>query len=238
MHEEFTRRARELAERAGVAGLSPRVAAAAVAIMLLVAAFAVWRWLPSRTETFVARPSAAVAAGPSGVADDAGRAATRSAEPTAPGLWVHVVGAVRHPGLVELAAGARVSDAIGAAGGLLGNASAASVNLARKVTDGEQLVVPTEAEAQRGGGGGAAISATGGAGGTPAAPGTSAGPIDLNSATAEQLDTLPGVGPATALKIVADRETNGPFGSVDDLGRVSGIGPKKLEQLKDLICVR
>jgi competence protein ComEA len=115
------------------------------------------------------------------------------------------------------------------------------VNLARKLSDGEQLIVPTADQFAKSGGvdaggaGGAGAVTGGGAVGGMAA---SASPVDINNATAEQLDTLPGVGPATATKIIADRQTNGPFKSADDLGRVAGIGPKKLEDLKALIVVR
>lgn len=151
-------------------------------------------------------------------------------------IWVHVVGAVRHPGLYDLAAESRVERAIDAAGGLLGNAAPEAINLARKLADGEQVVIPTQDEAKRRAPGGSDPgSGAGAAGGTGAA---GSEPVELNSASVAQLDTLPGIGPATAAKIVADRETNGPFASAEDLGRVAGIGPKKLEQLKDLVCVR
>jgi competence protein ComEA len=145
-------------------------------------------------------------------------------------VWVHVVGAVRHPGLYDLESGARVEAAVEAAGGLLGNAAPEAVNLARKVADGEQIAIPTADEAERGG------AVVAGAVGTPGGGGSVA-KVNLNTATAEQLDTLPGIGPSTATKIVADREANGPYASPDDLGRVSGIGPKKLEGLKDLVSV-
>jgi competence protein ComEA len=148
---------------------------------------------------------------------------------TAPALpetvTVHVVGEVRHPGVYELPAGARARDAVDAAGGLLGAAEQEAVNLARVLTDGEQLTVPRH--------GAAPTANPAGPGGVPAA----GGKVDLNTATAAELDTLPGVGPSTAAKIVADRTSNGPFRSVDDLMRVSGIGPAKFDSLKDLVRV-
>jgi competence protein ComEA len=144
---------------------------------------------------------------------------------------VHVVGAVRHPGVQRLASGARVADAVQAAGGLLGNAAAEGVNLARIVQDGEQIVVPTRDQW-------AASTAGAAAGSAGARAGPGGGKVDINSADVATLDTLPGVGPTTAQRIVADREANGPFASVKDLGRVPGIGDKKLGSLKDLICVR
>ena len=139
-------------------------------------------------------------------------------------VTVHVVGEVRHPGVYRLPGGSRAADAVAAAGGLLGPADQTAVNLARVVADGEQIAVPREGEA------GSAGAAMGGAAGA-ARPGK----IDLNTAGEAQLDTLPGVGPATAAKIVSDRAENGPFRTVDDLLRVPGIGPSKFDSLKDLV---
>ena len=135
-------------------------------------------------------------------------------------LVVDVVGAVRRPGLVRLPQGSRVADAIARAGGLRKGAERAGVNFAAPVSDGQQVVVP-----QRG----AAVAAGPGAGSA------SAGPVSLSSATAEQLDALPGVGPATAARIVAYRQQHGPFRTVDELVGVPGIGPAKLEALKGLV---
>jgi competence protein ComEA len=137
-------------------------------------------------------------------------------------VYVHVAGAVREAGLYRLAAGARVADAVARAGGFADDAARDGVNLARTVTDGEQIVVPVE---------GAVPTAA-------AADGTSAsGPLDLNSATREQLDALPRIGPALADRILAWREENGRFTSVDDLGSVPGIGDKLLAGLRDLVRV-
>jgi competence protein ComEA len=137
---------------------------------------------------------------------------------------VDVVGAVRRPGLYRLAQGSRIADAVARAGGATGRADLAQVNLAAPLADGEQVVVP-----RRGGVPGAASS-----GGT-AAPGAPAAPVQLSTATLEQLDTLPGVGPMTAQKILDYREKHGAFSSVDALDAVPGIGPKRLEQLRDLV---
>lgn len=216
--------AREIARRAGIRDVEPRVVAAAAILSCIVVAFALWRWWPSdatdekNTVRLPARESPAAETGEVG-----SRESSRH-------VLVHVVGSVRRPGVYELAEGSRVVDAVNAAGGMLPDAVAAAINLARVTQDGEQVVVPDEDTN--------AASAGGVAGGT-AGSGTSvsSGPIDLNTADATALDALPGVGPATAAKIVADREQNGPYSSVQDLGRVAGIGPKKLEQLKDLVCV-
>jgi competence protein ComEA len=125
---------------------------------------------------------------------------------------------------------------VDAAGGALGAGATDAINLAAKVTDGEQIVVPTRDQVAKGDAPVASGAGTGGGAGASGAAGTPA-KIDLNTADATQLDTLPGVGPSTAAKIVADRQANGPFKSCDDLGRVPGIGPKKLDTLKDLIVV-
>ncbi|WP_080797317.1 ComEA family DNA-binding protein [Arabiibacter massiliensis] len=150
-----------------------------------------------------------------------------AAEPApAKTVVVHVGGAVGEPGVRELPEGARVQDAVEAAGGFAEGAATDALNLARVLVDGEQVMVPTLEEAQ------AAEAAA------PAAPGTAAGgKVNINQASAVELDALPGVGPATAEKIVADREANGPFAAIEDLKRVSGIGDKKLAELADLVCV-
>jgi competence protein ComEA len=139
------------------------------------------------------------------------RAATRQ-------LVVDVAGAVRRPGLHRLPSGARVASALAAAGGATSRADLAAVNLAAPLADGEQIVVPARGAAGAAAGGGAA----------PA-------PVDLNSANAEQLDALPGIGPSTAAKIVAYRQERGAFHSLAELDAVSGIGPSKLAQLKGLV---
>jgi competence protein ComEA len=141
-------------------------------------------------------------------------------------LVVHVAGAVRQPGLVQLRAGARVADAVTAAGGPARNAELASVNLARPVVDGEQLVVLA-----RGQGPGVAAPPAAGAAAASGAP------IDLNSATLEQLDTLPGVGPVLAQRILDWRSEHGRFGSTDELREVSGIGEATFADIKALVRV-
>ena len=150
------------------------------------------------------------------------RASPAAAAATAKLLVVDVVGAVRRPGLVRLAEGSRVADAIARAGGLRRGAERAGVNFAAPVSDGQQVVVP-----QRG----AAVAAGAGAGSAAA----STGPVSLSSATAEQLDTLPGVGPVTAEKIVAYRQQHGAFRSVDELDAISGIGPSRIANLRGLV---
>jgi competence protein ComEA len=137
-------------------------------------------------------------------------------------LVVHVVGAVRRPGLYRLDEGARVADALARAGGTTRRAQLELVNLAAPLADGQQVVVPRR---------GSVVSATPGAGGS--AP---TGPVHLSTATLEQLDALPGVGPVTAQKILDYRQQHGSFGSVDELDAISGIGPARLEQLRGLVA--
>lgn len=150
---------------------------------------------------------------------------------------VHVVGAVRRPGVYRLRLGQRVEDAIRRAGGATGATDLQAINLAAKIADGQQVVVPRRAVAGRSG----AAAGGGGPGGEiadgDAAGAAPSGPINLNSATAEQLDTLDGVGPATAQKILEYRTQHGGFSSIDDLAQVAGIGPKKLEALKAQVTV-
>ena len=138
-------------------------------------------------------------------------------------LLVDVSGAVRRPGVYKLPAGSRINDALLKAGGETGKADLTLVNRAASLTDGQQVLVPEKVVAP------VAAAASGGS-----AP-TAAAPVRLNSATLEQLDELPGVGPATAQRIIDYRTANGPFKSVDELDSVSGIGPAKLAELRDLV---
>jgi competence protein ComEA len=136
---------------------------------------------------------------------------------------VDVAGAVRHAGLYRLRSGARIDDAIAAAGGPTAKAQLDSVNLAAPVADGEQIVVPGRDAA------GAVAASPAAAGSSPSAP------LDLNSATLEQLESLPGIGPVTAQKILDYRQTHGAFHAVAELEGVPGIGPAHMAQLKGLV---
>jgi competence protein ComEA len=145
------------------------------------------------------------------------------AAPAAPAaaktIVVDVAGAVARPGLYHLRQGARVADAVAHAGGLTGKAERSAVNLAAPVSDGQQVLVAAR--------------------GSPAAPAAGApasgAPVSLSSATAEQLDALPGIGPVTAQKIVAYRQAHGPFTSIDGLDAIPGIGPARLANLEGLV---
>lgn len=162
---------------------------------------------------------------------EGGTSAADPASPAAP-LVVEVGGAVVHPGVYRLPPGARVMDAVTAAGGFGPRVDAAladaRLNLAAALHDGDEIHVPARGEAASGG-----ATASGAA---PAAAGGSGGLVDLNHATEDQLDALPGVGPATVAKIVAAREES-PFASVDDLGTRKVVGPATLAKLRPLVTV-
>jgi competence protein ComEA len=220
--------------RAVLAGAGrQRVAVALLALLALVGAGVVWARAtprlagpPSGQDAAApadqtlprAAPDTSAGAGPPGAAGSPGGTGPSGQ------VAVHVAGRVRHPGLVRLPAGSRVQDAITAAGGVTSGADLDAVNLARKLTDGEQVRVP-------GPGDPAPPSPDGAAG--PAPP---AAPQDQNPPTREQLDTLPGVGEVTAGRIVAYRSAH-PFTTVDELLEVPGIGQGRFEQLKDLVTV-
>lgn len=159
---------------------------------------------------------------------------------------VSVVGLVHTPGLVTLAPGARIADALQAAGGAVDGADTIALNMARQLVDGEQIVVglapvpgqPITLRSSIGAGTPAPGPATSGAPHPGTQPSSKpAEVLDLNTATVEQLDTLPGVGPVTAAAIVAWRQANGRFTSVDQLADVDGIGPARLEKLRSLVRV-
>jgi competence protein ComEA len=151
------------------------------------------------------------------------RVPAAAAQPSKPKqLFVDVVGAVRRPGVYRVASGSRVADAVRRAGGATPKAQLDLVNLAALVADGEQVVVPRR---------GAAVAVAAGGGSV-----TPSGPVHLNSATIEQLDELPGVGPVTAQKIVDFRTAHGGFSSVDELDAVPGIGPARMTDLRELVA--
>ncbi len=150
----------------------------------------------------------------------------RAATPATPLLVVHVVGAVRNPGLYRLPQGSRINDAVTRAGGPTRKAAVELVNLAAPLADGTQIVVPARAPPVRAGSGGVGETA-------PTEP---AGPVHLNTATLEELDALAGVGPVTAQKILDYRTEHGAFASVDELDAIPGIGPKRLAELRDLVA--
>src|SRR5581483_8125259 len=154
-----------------------------------------------------------------------------------PRIYVHVAGAVRQPGLYRVPADARAGFAVDRAGGAIRKADLTRVNLAARLRDGQQIVVPTRGQPGRtaagglpaAGGGPGVVSDPAGAGGAAGGPGA---PISLSTATAEQLDSLDGIGPALAKRILDYRAAHGGFRSVEELNQVSGIGEKRLAALR------
>jgi competence protein ComEA len=215
-----------------------RVAVALLALAALVAAGVVWvRATPhlagpatgrdAATSAAQTLPRAAPAGSGEAGSDGTGAGTAGSGAAGDDGrVAVHVAGRVRRPGLVRLPAGSRVQDAIRAAGGSTSGADLDAVNLARRLTDGEQVLVPGPGDPPPPPPPGADPDA----GATPSAP------LDLNTATLEQLDTLPGVGEVTAGRIIAYRSAH-PFTAVDELLDVPGIGQRRFDQLKDLVTV-
>jgi competence protein ComEA len=165
------------------------------------------------------------AAAAAGDGTTAGAPAVRVESRPAGAALVHVAGAVQRPGVYRLRDGERIQDAVRRAGGAQRGADLNAINLAAKVADGQQVVVPRRTIA--GAPAGTSAAGTAAEAGTQSQP-----PVSLNTATAEQLDTLDGVGPATAQKILDWRREHGGFRSIDDLGEVPGIGPKKLAALR------
>jgi competence protein ComEA len=198
------------ADRLGVeqARLIRWIVAAAAALVVGAVVFVGWRSSGRPVELDLPRATPATA--PAGTAT------------SSPAATAHAAGAVARPGVYKLPPGARVTDLLDAAGGPVGDADLDQLNLAAAVGDGERIYVPHRGEA------------------LPAAAGAhqeTGGPVDLNRATAEQLDALPGIGPATAKAIIDHRTKNGRFRSVDDLLEVRGIGDAKLADLRDKVKV-
>lgn len=174
--------------------IAPRVAASAVTVLLVLTGALVWSARPQPVQL----PPAPIAA----------------LDVLAPDLWIHVAGEVNAPGLYEVDPGARVADAISAAGGATSSAGLDGINLARQVFDGEQIVVPALGEEESG-----------------------SGLVNINRANAGELEDLPGIGPVLAQRIIKDREANGPYATVSDLGRVSGVGAAVLDKIAGLATV-
>ncbi|MDA0174830.1 helix-hairpin-helix domain-containing protein [Solirubrobacter taibaiensis] len=199
----------------------PRRLAAWVAAGLILALFAAWYLSRSRPTAVAAGEPAVATIAAAGQSPPGGRGGGSAGTP----VVVDVSGAVKRPGVYRLTTEDRVEDALKRAGGATRRADLSVINRASKLEDGRQILVPTRGKSA------STPSAT------AATPATSTGPVNLNTATLEQLETLDGVGPATALKIVEYREQHGGFKSVDELDQVAGIGEKRLAALRDHVGV-
>ncbi|MCR5845774.1 MAG: helix-hairpin-helix domain-containing protein [bacterium] len=204
-----------LPERAGISKVPKNVIVAAAIVAVLVAGLALAHWWPSSGGiSIVSSEESASSVGEGGDA-----AAPKSEQKI---IYVHVVGAVKKPGVYTFAQGVRAEAAVDAAGGFAKNANTASVNLAHELVDGEQIYIPTKDEA------GSAQGTSGSA---------SLSKVNINTASTEELETLPGIGPAIAGEIISYRQLNGRFDSIEDIRNVSGIGDGRFSKIKALICV-
>lgn len=160
------------------------------------------------------------------------RAVKEQTAPETTKAYVHVCGEVRKPGVYQLPMEARVFQAVEAAGGATDEADQSAINLAAHINDGEQIYLPKKGEAVR------TFAGKGDKNGKSSTATKPKWPLDVNQATAGQLDYVPGIGPSMAAKIIDYREQSGPFATLDDLMQVSGIGEKKLAQFRQYLCVR
>jgi competence protein ComEA len=195
----------------------------AAAVVLAVGAGGWWLLRTPPPPTEAGLPYAATSTAPGPTSDSVVTATTQ----VAAALIVHVAGAVARPGVYELPGGSRVLAAVDAAGGALPRADPSALNLAAPLVDGERIYVPRLGEH-------VAMAAPTAPSGSESSP---PGPVDVNRASVEQLDELPGIGPTTASAIVDHREQHGPFATVDDLEAVRGIGPAKLDAIRELVTV-
>ncbi|UFU01762.1 helix-hairpin-helix domain-containing protein [Ruania suaedae] len=203
--------------------MAARVAIIALVVALVITAVLLARGLaPAPVTAPIPTPQAPASQAPG--AEAPGVEAPASSEPAGTGaatVVVHVAGAVREPGVVNVPEGTRVAEVIDVAGGAAEGADLDAINLASTVTDGQQVYVPQQGEAARPEPGTTPASST----------------IDVNTADAATLEQLPGIGPALAAEIIGWREQNGPFATVEDLLQVSGIGPATLERLRDEVVL-
>ncbi len=227
----------DLLKRSQLSKISPNVLKASAAVFIAIFAIVIFRW----AVTSSAQPlDIESASGLSSSSEQGDLAASDTdlasddvdAQAAIAMHIVHITGAVVSPGVYEVEEGSRVIDAIEAAGGLATDASSEAINLARVISDGEQIHIPTVEEVASG-----QVSVSSGQSSITSTQSTAQSLINLNTATEEQLDSLPGIGPVTAANIISYREENGGFSSIEEIQKVSGIGEAKFAQIEELICV-
>lgn len=219
--ENVSVKLKSLSRRAGLARVPLPVLACIVVACIVLVVLALVRFVPA--ETSASQDFEAPA--------QAEEQAASEQDSDVRQVGVDVEGAVASPGLYLVSADARVNDAVAAAGGMTSDADRQRVNLAQKVEDGMQVYVPSREETP------ATTGTTTTGAGQASSSGASKGKVNLNTASAEELQTLSGIGPSLSQRIIDYRQANGPFKSVDDLRKVSGIGDTRFKSLKDLVCV-
>lgn len=216
-------------------------AAVAIIVALSVGGYRWWSYVSATPMAELESSTSAGSAGAESGADSAPAGSGSESTSSSATITVHVVGAVGVPGVYEVPTGSRVTDAVAAAGGARADSACDAINMAAILADAVQVYVPTKREVAKGWTQPAthsAIVAGANVAGDGSTGSTAQGLVNVNTATAEQLDSLPGIGPATAAKIVADRAANGRFTTLGDLSRVSGIGEKKVSALEGYAVCR
>lgn len=249
MNGPFAAKWASILKRAQAYNISPALLKICAILAVTLILIALWRWWPvQEADTFAVTTAEGLAQDNTNDTDSPSIDTSATAfddtgvdDATVSGtVVVHVSGAVVTPGVYELPSASRVGDAVRLAGGLSETASEKAVNLARRIEDGEQIYIPTADEVaeagvvQGGSNEGSSYEATDG---DSSGESTTSHKVNINTADATQLDTLPGVGPAISQRIIDYRTTHGKFESIEDLKQVSGIGEKKYAQLADAICV-
>jgi len=235
----------DIKSKLGLQGLSHTSAILLALFVLLLCTFAVWNYSPSlqgmfSRQSYGDEPSLVKAGGSTDSAsaiDDNEDSAELGSEGSTGTIYVYISGAVHQPDVYELESSARIIDVLNAAGGFLDSAAHEAVNLAAELDDGTQVHILTRKEFEEQGGGIAAVITNSSSSEVTGESNAGDGLVNLNMADSTTLQTLPGIGPVTADKVIADREANGPYSSLEDLTRVSGIGPKRVEGLEGIASV-
>lgn len=222
--EDFSLKTESLLRRAGISDV-PRPALIGILLVgLLVVLVCLWQFWPHPSSDFIANANSAENKTVQDAANEPDKAASE--------IIVDIEGAVSAPGLYALPSDSRVGDAVVAAGGLTSEAVSGAVNLAQKVADGDQILIPSESDVSQ-----QTETQANGERQSASSAGQGSNKININTASAEELQVLSGVGPSLSEKIVQYRESNGRFTTIEDLQNVSGIGKTRFANIKDMICV-